>query len=191
VNPYAYALGAPVDFSDPSGAWAIETALIDEAAVQKSTAADRLIGCGLALIGSIVEISINIATKTLATSDNLQLAIGAVASCALGAASGLLTAGGQVFAVPIAAALVAGISDLAAQWICASRTGVWTNFNPMHALYVGLAVFSIGVFAGIAGNILPAPTASVAAFFAGLLIAFGSGGASSYFDVNNQGGTSC
>jgi RHS repeat-associated protein len=189
-HTYAYAAGDPVTFSDPGGTFAVETAAL-QTQTQRNTTAFRLVGCALALIASIVEVAINIALKSPATSDMIQMVVGAVAGCILGAASAKATLAKQIFKFPVIGALISGVLDLVTQWICASRTGHWDQFSWRHALAVGLGALAIGLAAASVGGLLPEAGTAWQMFLQGLGIAAVSGEYAGVFDLRIQGGVSC
>jgi hypothetical protein len=121
----------------------------------------------------------------------IQMVVGAVAGCILGAASAKAGLAAQIFKFPVIGALISGVSDLVTQWICASRTGHWDQFSYRHALAVGLGALAIGLAAASVGGLLPEAGTAWQMFQQGLGIAFVSGEYAGVFDLRIQGGVSC
>lgn len=190
-EPYAYASDDPVDLSDPGGAIVVETASLDTKATEAATTEDKLVGCSLALVASTVEIGINVAIKSPATSEIIDMLLGAVAGCILGSLSANTSLAAQILKFPIYGAIIAGLTDLITQWICASRTGNWSNFSPTHALAVGLGALSVGILASIAIYFLPESMPAVAAYESAIGISFLAGDYAGFLDYHINGGVSC
>lgn len=160
-NPYPYTMNDPVDFTDPSGLQAeVETAILTESAASRAQAM-RMIGCGLALITSAVEVEFSIAAKLPATSDMIAMILGTVAGCALGALSANAGPLSQAVGYPIMGAFIAAAIDLVTQWVCATQTGHPEDFNINRVLAVGLAGLSVGAITGVVGLLLPPETTPI------------------------------
>ena len=160
-NPYPYAMNDPVDFTDPSGMQAeVETAIVTESAASRAQAM-RMIGCGLALITSAIEVEFSIAAKLPATSDMIAMILGTVAGCALGALSANAGPLSQAVGYPIMGAFIAAAIDLVTQWVCATTTGHPEDFNVNRVLAVGLAGLSVGAVTGVVGLLLPPETTPI------------------------------
>lgn len=160
-NPYPYAGNDPVDFTDPSGLQAeVEYAIQTKSAAERSQA-DRIIGCGLALIASEVEVGFSIAAHLPATSDIIAMILGTVAGCALGAVSATAGPVSQVVGYPVLGAFIAAAIDLVTQWVCVTETGHPEQFNGNRVLAVGLAGLSAGAITGVIGLAFPPETTPV------------------------------
>ncbi len=145
-NPYPYGLGDPATFSDPGGAYGIEYALLDYRAA-KGSDAQKLIGCGIGVLGAEIEIGFSIAAHLPATTDVVAMIVGVVAGCVIGGASAKAGPIGQIFIAPGAGAILGGGIDLINTYVCGTRhPEAW---NPSHAIAVGLATLSVGAIAGV------------------------------------------
>ncbi|HYL08125.1 MAG TPA: RHS repeat-associated core domain-containing protein [Candidatus Udaeobacter sp.] len=154
-NPYPYALNDPVDFTDQSGMQAeVDAAILTRSAAARSQAM-RMIGCGLALITSSIEVEFSLAAHLPATSDIIAMILGTVAGCALGALSANVGPLSQVAGYPMLGAFVAAAIDLVTQWVCATNSGHPEQLNVNRVLAVGLAGLSVGAITGVVGIMFP------------------------------------
>ena len=180
--PYAYGLGDPVDFSDPGGAFAfVDTAIADESAGQRSEG-EKLVGCGLVIFASEIEVAVNIATKSLSLSALADIVLGSIMGCIIAGTPEPKTVAGQIFKYPVYAAIFAAGVDLVTQYACVLKTGDASAFNPWHSLAVGMGALSVGILGSVAASYDPSLFESLAlgaasGFFAGALDHYLSNGA--------------
>jgi RHS repeat-associated protein len=181
---YAYATGDPVDFTDPSGT----TPLVEFAAIQKfftskSQAALATTACGLSVVSATVEVGMNFATHNLPNEAGVKsILAGVETSCVMATfvndSTSLAT---LIIKFPLLAGAIAAVTDLYLQLQCAAQTNNWSNFNPTHAIAVGLAGVSVGAASAVLSTVGDD-------FAVGLGVAILSGELSGIYDTQTQGG---
>jgi RHS repeat-associated protein len=185
---YGYAGGDPVDFTDPSGALFAEIASLYARATAQASRM-KLIGCGLAVYSAVIEIELNVAARQkLNWASFVAMGAGVVTACAVGYLGGATNGFRSLIGLPLAAALVAGLVDLALEAICASQTNNWSGIHPEHVISIGLAAFAIGAGAAVLPALLPAAAPLESQFEVALGGAILSGDAAGVADLSLGGG---
>ncbi|HKV29950.1 MAG TPA: RHS repeat-associated core domain-containing protein [Candidatus Dormibacteraeota bacterium] len=181
---YGYATGDPVDFTDPSGT----TPLVEFAAIQKfftskSQAALATTACGLSVVSATVEVGMNFATHNLPNEAGVKaLLAGVETSCVMATLTNASTPlSTLIIKYPLVAGAIAAVVDLYLQLQCAAQTNNWSNFNPTHAIAVGLAGVSVGAASAVLSRMGDD-------FAVGLGVAILSGELSGIYDTKTQGG---
>jgi RHS repeat-associated protein len=185
-QPYAYAGGDPVDFTDPSGAAIIDFGAIWTFVTTKLLPGIKTAVCGLAAAGAAIEIGLNLATNVAPTVESVgAILVGVTAACIFGSFKLAAASIWSWLLFPIIAAVVAVIADFAFQLECSARTG--NAVSPRHAVFVGAAALLIGIGVALLG--IPIPEGGGAAAFAAAASAAVLGSSLSGFaDVINTGG---
>ena len=147
VNAYSYVRNDPVDVTDPTGAGPIIEYLVNTA---QATTRQRILGCGLSVLGVTVEYGIDYAFTHKIQIGPLIASI--VTSCAFGAIwPGLKPTSSAgvyiwyIFLLPMLIAFVAVAVDVLQQFSCV-RPG--HPYDPAHTLIVFILAFYIAHLGG-------------------------------------------
>jgi RHS repeat-associated protein len=181
---YAYAMGDPVDLTDPSGAIAmLEFAAIQKFFTSKSQAALATTACGLSVVSATVQVGMDFATHNVPNAAGVKaMLLGVETSCVMATFANANTPlSTLIIKFPLIAGAIAAVVDLYLQLECAATTNKWSNFNPWHAIAIGLAGVSVGAASAVLGTLGND-------FATGLVVAVLSGELSGFYDTRIHGG---
>ncbi|HEX2645951.1 MAG TPA: hypothetical protein VHO95_01870, partial [Candidatus Dormibacteraeota bacterium] len=188
-NPYSYAAGDPVDFSDPTGAFAFH----DLAKILSTNVAEFRTGllkaqCALSAAGGLIELGLNYATTEKFSLDGaLSILIGVTASCKFAGYGLPAKSGWNLIGFPLISGVLAAIGDLVGQLDCLQQGN---GLSLDHLRNSAFSAALIGLGAAILGLRLP-ESITARSFLAVLGVTLASGGAAGIVDFNNTGGPSC
>ena len=152
-QPYAYAAGDPVDYSDPSGAYAFADFALTwtrwtAGFVQNITA----FACALAGGTAAIEIGLDFISQQAPKASSLAaIGAGVAVSCAFAALGLGAQSLGALIVIPLLAGFVAGLVDLLLQIQCASASNNQASVSKTHAVEVGLVATGITAGAAVLG----------------------------------------
>jgi len=142
----------------------------------------KVVGCALAIFGTIIEVALNVAGHQKITGETwIGLGAGIATACVFGALGFPPTSGRALILLPVLAGFIGALVDALLQWKCTVDSGHPETFSIQHVIITGFAAAGIAAGGAVLGTL-------GTQFEIALGSAILSGDAAGAADLVNQGG---